>query len=98
MERVYINDELFFVADEEAFAQLLESQLGHEAAEAFRNFCGEAEYDKDGCDGECDRLYDAQETFERGIQEALDILSTVEGKKTDATALEQVRECLEGLI
>lgn len=94
MDSLYIHDELFFVTDEEAFARLLESQLGHEAAEAFRNFIGENE----SCDGECDRLYEVQETFERGIQEALDILSTVEGKKTDATALERVRDCLEGLI
>lgn len=98
MDSLYIHDELFFVTDEEAFARLLESQLGHEAAEAFRNFIGETMYDKEGCDGECDRMYSMQEDFERGIQEALDILSTVEGKKTDATALDRVRECLEGLI
>ena len=98
MDSLYIHDELFFVTDEEAFARLLESQLGHEAANAFRNFCSEAEYDKDGCDGECDRLYSMQEEYERGIHDALEILSTVEGKTTDAPALEELRECLEGLI
>ena len=98
MDSLYIHDELFFVTDVEDFARLLEKELGHEAATTFRGFCNDAEYDKEGCDGECDRLYEVQETFERGIQDALDILSTVEGKKTDAAALERVRECLEGLI
>ena len=39
---IYVGREFFIVENEEAFAQIIESQMGPEAADLFRHYIGEA--------------------------------------------------------
>lgn len=70
--KIWIGDELFIVDCPESFARILEEKLGPDAAEYFRD-CAVCEdsFDEYDCPGECDRLYDMQEGYERAINDAL---------------------------
>ena len=97
---IYIEGEGFIrVENEERFARVLEERLGQDAADMFRQLQAQGLDDfRDKCCGECDRLYEMQEEYERTIQEALELLDTVDPRFEDETQFRRAVELLEGVL
>lgn len=62
------------IFDDEHFARMLDEKLGYDAAEYFRDAVREANLNPDVqvCSGECDKVYETQEHWQRIVQDACD--------------------------
>lgn len=93
-QKAYIGGELYFVQNEDHFAQILSEKLGPDAADLFREY----KFDQDRCPGECERTYEIREDYERGISEALYLLKGIEVKEKSKDKMGEVTQIFKELL
>jgi len=69
-----IQDKPETIWDNEQFARMLDEKLGSDAADFFRDALHDANVNPDFqiCSGECDKVYETQEHWQRIVEDACD--------------------------
>lgn len=91
-----IQDKPQTIWDNEQFARMLDEKLGSDAADFFRDALHDANTNPDIqlCPGECDKLYETQEHWERVVQDACDEMSSWDIRKLTKDKLIGLRDQL----
>ena len=100
-----IQGELELLTDDEDFARMLRNRLGEDAERWFRCVSEKADFvdDVDGsiyarCKGECDKLFELQEHYERVLEDIQSELRAWPINRLTRTQIEERRDRLLKMI